>query len=74
MLTEQQIRTAADKLYQAEKDCIQIPAITLEHPDMTMDDAYAVQKTWVDQKIANGAKVKGYKIGLTSRAMQMAVK
>ncbi|WP_372599969.1 2-oxo-hept-4-ene-1,7-dioate hydratase [Amphritea sp.] len=73
MLTEQQIKTAAGKLYQAEKDRIQIPALTLEHPDMTMDDAYAIQKTWVDQKVADGAKVKGYKIGLTSRAMQMAV-
>ncbi len=47
MLTKEQIKTAAEKLYQAEKDCTQIPALTLEHPDMTMDDAYAVQKTWL---------------------------
>ena len=73
MLTEQQIKTAAGKLYQAEKDRIQIPALTLEHLDMTMEDAYAIEKTGVDQKVADGAKVKGYKIGLTSRAMQMAV-
>ncbi len=73
MLTPEQIQNAADRLYKAEKERQQIPAITLEHSDMTMDDAYKIQKSWVDRKIENGAKVRGYKIGLTSRAMQMAV-
>lgn len=73
MLSHKQIKKAAERLYKAEKERKQISAITLEHSDMTMDDAYAIQKSWVDQKIANGASVKGYKIGLTSRAMQMAV-
>lgn len=73
MLTKEEIQSAAQKLYQAELNRQQIPALTLSHPEMTMDDAYAIQKNWVDQKIENGAQVKGYKIGLTSRAMQMAV-
>lgn len=70
MLTDQQIKTAAERLYEAELNRRQIPALTLEHPDMTMEDAYAIQKTWVDKKIAAGRSVRGYKIGLTSRAMQ----
>jgi len=37
-----------------------------------MDDAYAIQKAWIDMKIEEGRQVKGYKIGLTSRAMQMS--
>ena len=41
---------------------------------MTLDDAYACQQAWVDQQIANGAQVIGHKIGLTSRAMQLAMK
>ncbi|WP_432695044.1 2-oxo-hept-4-ene-1,7-dioate hydratase [Marinobacterium sp. YM272] len=73
MLSNEQIQAAANRLYQAEVDRKQIPALTLEHPDMTMADAYAVQKAWVDQKIEAGRSVIGYKVGLTSRAMQMAV-
>ena len=72
MLTPEQIAEAADRLYQAEKSRAQIPALTLSY-DMDMDDAYAVQKAWVGRKIEEGAEIIGYKIGLTSRAMQMAV-
>jgi 2-oxo-hept-3-ene-1,7-dioate hydratase len=72
MLTPEEIDTAANLLYDAEKARIQIPALTLTY-DMDMDDAYAVQKRWVDRKIAEGATVLGYKIGLTSRAMQSAM-
>lgn len=74
MLTQDQIKSAADRLYQAENDRKQIPALTLDYPNMDMDDAYAIQKCWVDRKIAEGDSVRGYKIGLTSRAMQMASK
>ncbi|MBD1557695.1 2-oxo-hepta-3-ene-1,7-dioic acid hydratase [Vibrio sp. S9_S30] len=73
MLKKEEVENAAQRLYQAELNRQPIPALTLSYPDMTMDDAYAIQKSWVDQKIKNGAQVKGYKIGLTSRAMQMAV-
>lgn len=74
MLTPQQIDDAVEKLHNAEQAHVQIPALTLSHPDMDMDDAYAVQKGWVDRKLAQGRKVIGYKIGLTSRAMQMTMK
>jgi len=72
MLNAQQITDAANQLYDAEKARIQIPALT-KTLEMDMADAYAVQKAWVERKIAEGAEVFGYKIGLTSRAMQMAV-
>ncbi|MGO7800628.1 hypothetical protein ACC710_37475, partial [Rhizobium ruizarguesonis] len=38
-----------------------------------MDDAYAVQSAWFTKKIAAGRKVIGWKIGLTSKAMQYAL-
>jgi len=41
---------------------------------MSMDDAYAVQSAWVQRKIQDGKKVVGYKIGLTSKAMQRVMK
>lgn len=48
----------------------QIRAISLDYPEITIDDAYAVQREWVSLKIAEGRVLKGHKIGLTSKAMQ----
>jgi 2-oxo-hept-3-ene-1,7-dioate hydratase len=73
-LTEAEVQQAAQNLYQAEQQCIQIDPVTLTHPDMDMDDAYAVQSAWVEQKQASGDEVVGYKIGLTSRVMQRRMK
>lgn len=73
MLSKQDIQAAARRLYDAENNRVQIAPLTLRHPDMDMDDAYAVQKAWVERKIRDGRRITGYKIGLTSRAMQMAM-
>ena len=73
MLNKEQIENAAKTLDQAELARRQTRPLTLELRDMDMDDAYAVQKAWIDLKLARGAKVSGYKIGLTSRAMQQAM-
>jgi|TARA_B110000037_G_scaffold164531_1_gene186048 2-oxo-hept-3-ene-1,7-dioate hydratase len=74
MLTQEQIEQAARDLDEAERSRTQTKPLTLNLPDMDMDDAYSIQKSWVDLKLARGAKVTGYKIGLTSRAMQQAMK
>ena len=74
MLSQEQIDQAAHSLDQAESSRTQTKPLTLDLPNMDMDDAYAIQKTWVELKLARGAKVSGYKIGLTSRAMQQAMK
>ena len=73
MLSTEDVAAAADALYEAEKNRRQIAPLTLHHREMDMDDAYAIQRAWVDRKIADGRQVTGYKIGLTSRAMQMAM-
>jgi 2-oxo-hept-3-ene-1,7-dioate hydratase len=73
MLTPGQISEAASALAAAERDRKQIGLLSLKHPDMTMDDAYAVQADWVNKKMAAGRKVIGWKIGLTSKAMQYAL-
>ena len=74
MLSDADIDKAANDLHQAEIDRRQIDPITLTHPNMTMDEAYAIQKQWVDRKVSDGRRVIGYKIGLTSRAMQNTMK
>ena len=73
MLDTDAIQALANDLYDAEQSRRQTRAATLTYPDIDMDDAYAVQRAWVDRKIADGDKITGYKIGLTSRAMQQAM-
>ena len=72
-LTRDEIRGAAERLHQAEKARRQIRQISLDHPDITIAEAYAIQKAWIDIKLAEGRVVKGHKIGLTSKAMQSAL-
>ena len=72
-MTPNQITAAAEMLFQAELTGKQCGLLSLMHPDMTLNDAYAVQAALVARKRANGAKVIGWKIGLTSRAMQQAL-
>jgi len=72
-LSSNEIRSAAERLDGAEKSRRQIRQISLEHPGITIEDSYAIQKAWVDMKIAQGRTVKGHKIGLTSKAMQSAL-
>ena len=67
-----QIIECARRLDEAERTRTQIRQLSLEFPKITIDDAYAIQHTWVAAKIAAGRVVKGHKIGLTSRAMQMS--
>lgn len=72
-LSPQQIETAAIDLFDAEKSGHQMELLSIRHPDMLMDDAYAVQSALVSRKVQAGAKIVGWKIGLTSKAMQQAL-
>ena len=70
-MREEDINSVAQRLHQAEAKVERIKQTSLEYPDITIEDAYAIQSEWCKIKIAEGQIVKGHKIGLTSRAMQM---
>src|SRR5665647_249439 len=72
-LSADQIRSAAERLDNAEKTRRQIRQLSQEYPDITIADAYAIQKAWIAIKVAEGRVIKGHKIGLTSKAMQSAL-
>ncbi len=72
-LTKIDIARAAERLHQAEKTRVQIRQLSQDHPDITIDDAYAIQKAWIDIKVGEGRVIRGHKIGLTSKAMQSAL-
>ncbi len=73
-LTEAQVADEAALLDDAERAGTQIRQTTSVHPDMTLDDAYRVQKAWLERRLGRGEVLVGHKIGLTSRAMQAAMK
>ena len=66
------ITALARELYDARKTRTAVRHFSARHPDMTIDDGYAIQRAWVALEIADGRTIKGRKIGLTSRAMQLA--
>ena len=72
MLSKDIIGKLADELHESEKSGIQIEHFSKRYPEMTIEDGYEISRAWVARKIAEGRTVRGHKIGLTSRAMQMA--
>lgn len=65
---------AALALFEAEAKRLQIGLLSKRHPEWGMNDAYAVQAALVKRKLASGRRIIGLKIGLTSKAMQDALK
>lgn len=65
------VQSAARALYRAEKTGDQIRMITLDNPDMDMDDAYQIQAALMQMQYKDGKRKVGWKIGLTSKAMQL---
>jgi 2-oxo-hept-3-ene-1,7-dioate hydratase len=72
MLSDEIRLTSAAALLQAGRDRKPIAQLSKTYPAITIEDAYAIQKHWVNLRREEGARVVGHKIGLTSRAMQMA--
>ncbi len=72
-MTPQEHAAAAAALISAEKTGAQIGLLSIRYPEIDMDDAYAIQNAIYQAKLAEGRKVIGWKIGLTSKAMQAAL-
>ncbi|MDM7854173.1 2-oxo-hept-4-ene-1,7-dioate hydratase [Cellulomonas alba] len=72
MLPAGTIAEIADELARAERERSVVPRITARYPEATVEDSYAIQRVRVERALADGRRVVGRKIGLTSRAMQQA--
>ena len=72
-MLDPQLHTAlARELHESEQSRRQVGHFSKRHPAMTIEDSYAIQREWMKIKLAEGRRVIGHKIGLTSRAMQLA--
>jgi 2-oxo-hept-3-ene-1,7-dioate hydratase len=72
VLDPSRIAAIADELADADRTRTLIPLLTARNPGMTVEDAYAVQREWAVRGIADGRRLVGRKIGLTSKVMQVA--
>ena len=70
MLDDATIDAIARAFHAAEKERRRMRPPSVQYPGFTIEDAYAVQRRWVELKVAEGNTIRGRKIGLTSRAMQ----
>lgn len=59
----------AAQLYHAEKENQPIPLLTATYPQITLDDAYDIQKRGQELRLDDGTIIVGRKIGITSRGM-----
>src|SRR6201995_5626829 len=70
MLSVQVREQLAADLAQAERSRVPIPPLTDGNPDLDVVDAYEIQLINIRQRVAEGARVVGHKVGLSSEAMQ----
>lgn len=72
-MTPAEVMASANSLLEAEYNGRQISLLSLAHPGMKLDDAYRIQAELTKLKLDAGRHIIGWKIGLTSRAMQQAL-
>ena len=63
----------ARALYDARRTRVPIPPFTDEDPTLGMADGYAIQRELIDLLLADGDRIVGHKVGLTSKPMQKMV-
>jgi 2-keto-4-pentenoate hydratase len=70
MLSVQRRDELAADLAEAERSRVPIAPLTDENPTIDVVDSYEIQLTNIRQRVAEGARVVGHKVGLSSKAMQ----
>ena len=66
-MEDTQIRRLGDELYDALRERRTLVPLTDRHPDISIDDAYHISLHMLSRREADGEKVVGKKIGVTSK-------
>ena len=64
------IEQLGDELYGALTACQVLDPLSSRHPDITIEDAYAIQQRLIARRLGAGERVVGKKIGVTSQAVR----
>lgn len=70
MLTDEECRRCVESLLDAARTGTPIAPLGQVFGGLTIEDAYRIQRRWLEARCAAGARAVGYKIGLTSTATQ----
>lgn len=70
MISDDELKQAADALATAEAECRPIDPLSERFTTLDAQDAYYIQLHNIARRCRDGATVKGHKVGLSSRAMQ----
>jgi len=73
VITDEQAFEIAARIRDAEQSKVPTRQVSQLHPELDIDDAYAIQRAGVRLAEADGRVVRARKIGLTSKVMQEAV-
>jgi 2-oxo-hept-3-ene-1,7-dioate hydratase len=73
VITDELANEIAQRLSEAARTKVPTKQVSQLHPDLGIDDAYAIQRAGVRLAEADGRVVRARKIGLTSKVMQEAV-
>ncbi|MCI3273390.1 2-keto-4-pentenoate hydratase [Streptomyces cylindrosporus] len=69
-MRKNQLQEAARRLTEAERDRQPVKPLTQTYDGLDIPAAYEVQRMVIADRIANGAKVRGHKVGLTAGVMR----
>ena len=70
MLDDATRRKIVDSLEDVYETRQPVPRLTGAYPEIEIEDAYRIQEEFVGRRLKSGARIKGYKVGLTSKPMQ----
>jgi 2-keto-4-pentenoate hydratase len=70
VMSDPAVAELGEALYGARRSGVPIEPLTDSHADMSVTDAYRVQRDLVARLLAEGDRIVGYKLGLTSGPMQ----
>ncbi len=69
-MTKEEIRAMGEALYKAQMTHEQVDCPSVHYPDITYEEAYAIQNVLVEEMRKSGMTLSGKKVGLTSKAMR----
>ena len=71
-MNQKEIETFGHRLAECSRTKQQIDQPSVTYPDITYDEAYAIQEVMVQDLVRSGWTISGKKVGLTSEAMRKA--
>lgn len=69
-MNQQQLQDISTELYHSLRDVKAVSPLTTRYPDISIDDAYRISLNMLAMREADGEKLIGKKIGVTSNAVQ----